>query len=89
MRASYAYLVILQHDSVPVRRDVVVAPLGLPQTFPVSRLQPPLLVLGDPFVLLTPEIGTIVRRFLRRPVANLAESRYRIISALDMLFSGS
>ena len=88
-RATYPFIVVLQHDGVPVRQVVVVAPLGMPQSFPISRLQPRVEVLGGTYVLLTPEIGTITRRHLRRPVAQLLASRYQIIAAIDLLFTGS
>jgi hypothetical protein len=45
-------------------------------------------VTGQEFWLATHELFAIDRRALRQPVANLVESRYAIIAALDLLFTG-
>ena len=83
------YLVVLQYDSVLERDGLVLAPLVTPDRALNSRLYPTFVVQGASLMLLTPAIGTIAKRLLRRPVMNLEENRYRITSALDMLFAGS
>ena len=89
MRGAYPYLVILEHDSVPVSSNVIATPLVPPFRTSTSRLHPLLELHGKPMLLLTPLLGQFPRRLLRRPSANFSEFRPRIIAAVDMLFAGS
>ena len=88
-RQIIPYVIVLQHDNVRKRDALVVAPVVMPERALLSRLYPILEINGEPLMLLTPAIGTVASRLLRRPVANLEAHHYRITSALDMLFSGS
>lgn len=87
-RELFPYLIVLQHDRVRERNDLVVAPFVAPERSLDSRLYPIFAIQGVSLMLLTPAISTIQRRHLRRPVMSMAESRYRIFSVLDALFSG-
>jgi toxin CcdB len=83
------YLVVLQSDLAASLNSAVVAPLvPLAAMRGATRLNPVLSVTGQEFWLATHELFAIDRRALRQPVANLAESRYAIIAALDLLFTG-
>ena len=83
------FVINLQSDLLIEIRAVVVAPLvsagGLRRD---QRLYPILEVAGQPVALVVTELATLPRSALRRPVANLAAERSRIIAALDLLFTG-
>jgi toxin CcdB len=61
-----------------VRSDVLETP----------RLTPMFVVNGKQLYFQPLEIAILPTRLLRRPVANLESERYRIISALDLVFTG-
>ena len=88
-RPVYPYLVVLQHDSVALSSDVVVAPLTPSLRASASRIQPVLDVQSKPVLLRTPLLGAVPRRLLRGPVGSLQQSRDQIIAAIDLLFVGS
>ncbi len=65
------------------------APLVLPQFTNPGRINPSLMLLGQSVVLQTSNLLTVQRSRSKRPIANLAESRDRIIKAIDLLFVSS
>ncbi|MEX2033586.1 MAG: CcdB family protein [Xanthobacteraceae bacterium] len=89
-RERQPYLVALQSDLLSGNLDtVVVAPLepSGADTF-ADRLNPPVEVDGQSFVLIAQELVTVRKSALGPPRASLAGDRDRIIAALDMLFTG-
>jgi toxin CcdB len=68
---------------------LVVAPLepASSGTF-ADRLNPQVEIEGNAFVLITQEIVTVRKSVLGKPRASIAAERDKIISALDMLFTG-
>jgi hypothetical protein len=82
-------LLVLQSALTITETTVVVAPLVLPNRIPEdSRLFPRLTVRRRNLVLSTNELGAVQKRTLKVLIANLEPERYRIIAAIDMLFSG-
>ena len=55
---------------------------------PEPRLNPILIVRGQQLYLSPTEMFTISTKYLRNPITNLEAERYRIISALDLVFAG-
>ena len=89
-RERQPYLVALQSDLLTRNLDtLVVAPLepASSSTF-ADRLNPRVEVEGSAFVLITQEIVTVRKSVLGQPRASIAAERDKIISALDMLFTG-
>jgi CcdB protein len=73
-------------------RDIVtraVVPLIVrPDVLETPRLTPMFVVNGQQLYFQPLEIAILPIRLLRRPVANLESERYRIIGALDLVFTG-
>jgi toxin CcdB len=89
-RERQPFLVALQSDLLVRSLDtVVVAPLepAGSGTF-ADRLNPRVVVDGEPFVLVAQELATVRKSVLGNPRASIANERDAIIAALDMLFTG-
>jgi toxin CcdB len=54
----------------------------------IARLTPKIVVEGETFILMTPQLAGINASELGEPVTTVQDQRTQIISALDMLFSG-
>lgn len=83
-------LVALQSDLLARSLDtVVVAPLepAAAGTF-AERLNPRVIVDGEPFALIAQEIATVRKSTLGQPRGSIAADRDKIIAALDLLFTG-
>jgi toxin CcdB len=89
-RSRQPYLLILQSDILAHDlKTVVVAPLepaGL-SAF-AARLNPEIIVDGEPFRLIAQELVTVRRSVLGAVKASADSSRDAIIAALDFLFTG-
>ncbi|MBR9824453.1 MAG: plasmid maintenance protein CcdB [Alphaproteobacteria bacterium] len=85
------YLLDVQADLLSDLETRVVIPV-LPQTgreaSHVPRLHPVLMISGVAHMLMTPEITTVPREKLSKPVGNIAKHRDAITDALDFLFQG-
>ena len=83
------YVLAIQHlfwDPLPTR---VVMPLVTRATLDFQPRLNPAFEIGGQTVYLSPtEPIAMSTRFLREPVANLAQARDRIIGALDLVFTG-
>ncbi len=55
---------------------------------PLPRLKPVLVIGGQPYLLLTTDIGAQPLHSLGKPVGNIKEHRDEITSAMDFLFQG-
>lgn len=89
-RERQPFLVALQSDLLTRNLDtLVVAPLepASSSTF-ADRLNPRVVIEGDAFVVIAQEIVTVRKSVLGKPRASLAGERDKILSALDMLFTG-
>ena len=88
-RESRPYVLVIQHDFLDELRTRVVVPLVVPSAMRMqSRLNPELDVLGQKLYLSPAEPFSLPTRLLRGPVANLEHERYRIVAALDLVFTG-
>ena len=88
-RLHYPYLVVLQHDRVSSVVDIVVAPLVRPSSRHArTRLHPTVDVTGETFVIFIEDLAAVPRHTLGRVVGNAEDSRYEIVGALDLLFTG-
>ena len=89
-RGRRPFLVALQCDILTRNLDtLVVAPLepASSGTF-ADRLNPQVEIEGNAFVVITQEIVTVRKSVLGEPRAAIAAERDKIISALDLLFTG-
>jgi toxin CcdB len=89
-RERQPFLVALQSDLLARTLDtVVVAPLERAETGSFAdRLNPQVMVEGEPFALIAQEVATVRKSALRNPVGSVAADRDKIIAALDLLFTG-
>jgi toxin CcdB len=89
-RADHPYFVVLQSDRLERFATRIVAPLIAPAKLKyLERLLPLVEVKGKPYVIAIPDLGPIPAKLLQPAVANLESERYRILGALDLLFTGS
>jgi toxin CcdB len=88
-RRERPFLVVVQSDVLSDRRTRVVAPLvALSELQPLARLNPVVEVEGRKFYFHPAELAHISQDMLRDAIANLESERYRLIAALDLVFTG-
>jgi len=88
-RARRPFVINLQHDHFGQDGIYVCASLAVVDaTKPIPRLNPSLDVLEQRLFLLPNDLFTLSARQFSQPVANLEAERYRIIAALDLVFTG-
>jgi mRNA-degrading endonuclease toxin of MazEF toxin-antitoxin module len=83
------YFVVLQADAVSHLTTRIVAPLvssGKISSF--ERLMPEVQVAQRRYVVDMTNIGVIAKNELAQPVENLESQRYRLVAAIDLLFTG-
>jgi toxin CcdB len=89
-RRAFPYVVVLQSDiSVQGRERIVsfLAPRSQVAPLP-GRLTPIVQFAGKEFIVLMPWMTNVPASELRKPVADLASFRDRIVDAVDWLFLG-
>ncbi len=89
-RDRQPFLLVLQSDLLLRNLDtVVVAPLepAGSSTF-ADRLNPPVVVDGESFVMITQELVTVRKNVLGAVRASAIGERDKIIAALDLLLTG-
>jgi len=81
---------VLQSDHLSQLNTRIVAPLVSPAKIEhFESFMPQVSIRGRHYVVLTQELGAFpVQQAPRSVVASLESERYRIISALDLLFTG-
>jgi hypothetical protein len=80
---------VLQTDRLAEIKTRLVAPLvAQPEMNPVPRLNSAFQIEGMTVYFHPTEIAPFPARLLRNPVANLESERYRIIAAIDQVFTG-
>jgi len=88
---QYPYLLDIQNDLLYTLRTCIVIPLS-PQSLAagmqIGRLNPPLTINGEKFILRTQELAGIDRHMLGTEICNLAQHRADIIAAMDFILSG-
>lgn len=88
-RGRFPFVVILQHDRVSTFSAVVVAPLTDASPALIdTRLHPSIRLAGREMVVVVEELAAVHRRTLGQLVDSVAADRYKIIAALDLLFTG-
>ena len=88
-RKSRPYLIVLQSDLLSQLTSTIVAPLAetsMLESF--ERLTPTITVRGRKLVVVMQELGAFPVQAVKGVVANLENERYRLVGALDLLFTG-
>jgi len=90
MLAQSELVLDVQTDLLGQFESRIVVPLLPPEQAPVAhpRLNPPMLVDGQTYVMVTQFMIAIRRAELRKPIASLKDRYDAIRSALDMIFLG-
>jgi toxin CcdB len=89
IRRERPYLICVQDRHLDHLLTRLLAPLVTDQVIRVaSRLNPEFDVQGKRLFLLPYDLIALPLRALGTPLANLESERYRIISALDLVFTG-
>jgi toxin CcdB len=91
-RERVPYLLDVQSDLLDLLSTRVVVPLCNPDLVKglgAQRLNPAFEIEGRTLLMLTQELAAVHRNVLGDRVANLAGQRNAIISALDLLITGS
>jgi toxin CcdB len=87
--AAHPYLIVLQSDALFGIDSCVVAPLVSPRTIKhLERLLPEVSIDGKRYVVAIPDMAAIPTATIGNPVTNLDAERYRILSAIDLIFVG-
>ncbi|WP_337842462.1 CcdB family protein [Rheinheimera sp.] len=89
--SQYPYLLDIQSDLLSELRTRVVIPLTpakLGTAIGLTRLNPSLLIDGQPFTLLTQQMAGIDRKQLGAKAGDLSAYRTEIMAALDFVVSG-
>lgn len=86
-RKERPFYVCVQHSLLDHLRTRLMAPL-LTRQLAQSRLYPQLQVNGHIVFLDPADLVTMSVRHLGDPIANLASESFRIIAALDLVFTG-
>jgi toxin CcdB len=88
-RRDFPFLIILQSDRAASFSTVIAAPLApVGAAFERSCIHPVIDIVGSPYFIFTERLAAISISGLGEVVATGAESRYEIVAALDMLFTG-
>ena len=89
-RRAFPYVVVLQSAvSVQGRERIVAFLAPRSQVAPLpGRLTPIVQFAGNEFIVLMPWLTNVPASELRKPVADLAPFRDRIVDAVDWLFLG-
>jgi len=86
---SHPHFIVLQSDQLAQLNTRVVAPLVLPRSIQFfERIMPLVEVEGDSYVIDPTNLGVVRESILSNAVANLEAERYRILGAIDLLFTG-
>ena len=88
-RATHPFIVVLQSDLMPNLKTRVVAPrIPVTKIAGWERLMPEVSVAGNRYVISMPDLGAMPVNVMLPAVANLEDHRYRIIGAIDLIFTG-
>jgi toxin CcdB len=81
------FLLVVQSDLIQVRRSRVVVPLvrAAAAGTPINRLMPVFEIEGEQVVMMTPQIAGISTDGIGPVVTSLAEYRFDIRTAIDIL----
>jgi toxin CcdB len=86
---AHPYFVVLQADRLTELNTRIVAPLIALKTVPgFERLMPLVSVKNKNLVIDVTNVGVFPVKLIPKPIANLEAERYRIVGALDLIFTG-
>ena len=86
---AHPYFVILQADRLKDLNTRIVAPLVAPTSIPgFERLMPFVSVENKKLVIDITNVGVFPVKLIPKPIANLETERYRIVGAIDLIFTG-
>ncbi|MGN6149968.1 MAG: CcdB family protein [Rhizomicrobium sp.] len=86
---AHPYFLILQADRLKELNTRIVAPLVAPKTLPgFERLMPVVSVKNKNFVVDITNVGVFPLKLIPKPIVNLESERYRIVGAIDLIFTG-
>jgi toxin CcdB len=91
-KAIYPLLLDAQADLLDGLQTRVVIPLTKAPALtrkPIDRLTPSIRIDGEKYLLMTPQLAGIAFSELGTPIANVADQRGVIISAVDLLITGA
>jgi hypothetical protein len=87
--AVHPYFVILQSNRLKELNTRIVAPLVAPKAIPgFERLMPIVSVRNKKLVVDVTNIGVFPAKLIPKAIANLETERYRIVAAIDLIFTG-
>lgn len=85
----HPYLIVLQSDVITALDTCIVAPLVSPKIIKYfERLLPIVTVNNRDYAIAIPDMAAIPSTTIGNPVANLESERYRIVAAVDLVFTG-
>jgi len=88
-RSTHPYFIILQSDRLERFSTRIVAPLVVATKIEfLEKLTPEVTVKGKKYLIAMADLGPIPVQALQPAVANLEAERYRIVAALDLVFTG-
>ena len=86
---THPYFVILQADRLKELNTRIVAPLIAAKTVPgFERLMPVVSIKNKNLVIDVTNVGVIPLKLIPKPIANLEQERYRIVGAIELIFTG-
>jgi len=87
---AYPYFVDVQTELLDVLNSIVVIPLttAMPNKELPNNICPKVEINGEQYYLLTYQITTVTRSFLKKHESSLLLNRTDIINSLDFLISG-
>jgi toxin CcdB len=86
---SHPYFIVLQSRQLAHLNTRIVAPLIAPNIIPgFERLTPIVSINGTRYMIDVTNIGVVPTKLISNPLANLEAERYRIVAAIDLVFTG-
>ena len=88
---KYPYLIDVQNqllESLETHLVIPLVQLSKYEKTPIKDLMPIVVIDNKQFVLLTPQMAGIHKKYLGTTIAELQKSRQEIVSAIDFLLTG-
>ena len=87
---TYPYLLVLQSNAITTLDTCIVAPLTQPKSLKYfERLMPQIAVDGRQYTIAMPDMAAVHASTIGTAIANLEPERYRIVRAIDLIFTGA
>jgi hypothetical protein len=82
-------VVILQHHDIEEMAGIIAAPMYTPSEIAeIDRLRPRARYKGRSYVIAIDRLAYMPRAQVGRPLGSVEASRYEVIKAIDLIFSG-